>query len=1423
MQREDSGYGKRVMRSALLVAFLLGNLFSGILFNYPDVDAGQVDHSNGNVGIGYLSDFGRILKGINWDGSSQTSQDPTGFGYIGLVMDHDGYVHTPGSENIADSFSSFPYASQDDFTVVDPINLVIDDGDMQKSVAGFRNEGNGTGDPYDILINQTCWTVIYKDWAILQWQVNNIKSPGTDITNFKFGLEIPFSKEGARYGVGGDISDAGDDVDGYDASEDVYWVSDIDTGITLGVGSVITADPITHYFAKDYHSNYSNEYKYFFENDTWLYNRLHAPNSLATDGVNPKNITATVGWNGETIPPGGSRTYTIVIAANSSMGSMIDAISDARNYYQDLISGFLITEIRDSEIGLAQIEVYNNGREPTDLSSVLSLEVNGSPISGSWTNTPIPTYGYSVFTVNEAIDSEGDVITLFENGEEVDEVAYGQKGVAPDPLASESTARHYDVEAHSYTFDWVRDPTPTWNSQNDCGYVINSPNLILNRVMFNPLSPEDAYVELMYIGSSQLDISGFKIVCDNEFIIPSAIILNESNCNFVLTYSMMPAFFNEMNPEGDNVYLYDGNDNLLDMVGWSSLHTMGSYMVRSPEGGGTYQGFNDSTSIAAGWVFDHLPTLLITEFYADSISGQIEVHNPNGGEKNLALWTFESASGGPLTGTWSMWPIMPGGYSTFTVTFGSLGEEGDAIRLNYNGSLIDSVFFGTYGKAPDPLYGESTSRYYNESTSSYEDQWTREDTPTWDAQNDVPPWNLSSYILLNEVMFYPSIFPNGYYFVIINRNSHYAVDLMSYSFVSDSIWQFSPSFTLDPLERIIIRYDDNSPTTDPFYDDITPSGDNIYLYDPEGRLCDMVGWSTSHIQGMCVRRVPDGNGTQDGYDDGSSTAAGWIFDSPLEVQITEFSDSESAMTQIEVYNPWYPDIDFCVGFEFRDTTGIALPGSWPIPIVGAGDYGVFDVTSGLESDGDKIGFYQNGILADEIGYGYYGIAPDPLPDESVQRYREGIWHTNVWERNWSTGPNFGFNNDIPPANFTSLVLLNEIMFNPSVPGDRFISLYITSGSLDVSGYRIIGDVVYIIPMGTVMGPGMMFYIFNEAMDSIGFFTSMDQTGDNVYLYDNNGSLLDMAGWSSTHTPGKTMKRVPDGNGTRDGYDDDSSVAAGWVFDHEPSPPPPPPPSPPRGFGAKLVANGANVMLYWNASEDDGSGENDVVGYSVYRSETGINGSYEFADWIEATGSPNYDWIDINAGDGDWNNYFYQVRANDSENSEEKNTNLAGKFVNYLYDNWNLFSVPLNQFDNSLDYVLQTIDDNYTIIQGYHAGKSRPWLNKNKNKPLQLNDEITFSIKEGYYIKMVNPDYLVVAGAVPVNTQIDLKTGWNLVGYPSVLEKTVAEALSSISGKYNMVEYFDPILDKEVRLQSNDLMNPGFGYWIHATEDCTLIL
>jgi len=890
-----------------------------------------------------------------------------------------------------------------------------------------------------------------------------------------------------------------------------------------------------------------------------LYQRLQAPNAIATDGVTPGNITATVGWDGFDILAGEFRTFALVIAINNSFGDMMAALKDAQNYYHYEGPGFRITEFSDSNSGTQQIEVFNHEHEPTNLIAegyFLSVDGGINSLTGTWNNNPLPTYEYAVFTLNpgETIGPEGDTIGLYQNigGNKVlaDEISFGQEGIAPDPLAGESVARRFDTTAAVYIREWLRNAStgPTWGAQNDVGSVVQIPQVVLNRVMFNPIKTSEMYVELMWKKFFMLDISGYRIVCDDEFIVPQGTILGPPNIFFVLKWSDSTTFFTNMSAIGDNVYLYDTNGNLLDMVGWSSPHNQGEFMSRIPDGIGTYQGYDDVTSQAAGWVFDNLPSLIITEFYADSGSATIELFNLRGGDKNLdTRWSF-TVDSGAMTGTYATDPIPSGEYTIFTMTGGSPGNEGDTIRFYYTGSVVDEVSFGINGVAPDPLVGESTALYWDTTDGKYSNDWTREAIPTFGVQNDVPMINSNPFVVLNEVMFNPSVIPDGKYIVIINKWG-LTIDVSNYYLVCDAYYQLPP-MGMPPFTTHMINYT-NAPL---LFNSMNPTGDNVYLYDNNGQLLDMVGWNTPHTNGMSVRRVPDGAGTYQGHDDTTSESAGWVFNSPLQVLMTEISDDGSTQAQIEVYNPRYSIIDFTMGFTFESdsTPPGPLTGAWWIQSANTDEHAVFNVTAGLDSEGDTISFYQNGVLIEKISYGHKGTVPDPLPNESVERYWDGSEYTNLWERNWISGSNFGAKNDVPADNLWSSIILNEVLFNPIAVNDHFVEIYSQGDtSINISGYKLVCDTEYIIPDGIILNQDdrlfYLIYIMNNT-----FFDNMDSSGDNVYLYNANGSLVDMVGWNSQHPIGGTVCRIPDGNGTRDGYDDVSSITAGWRFNCTPT-------------------------------------------------------------------------------------------------------------------------------------------------------------------------------------------------------------------------------------------------------------------------------
>ena len=185
-------------------------------------------------------------------------------------------------------------------------------------------------------------------------------------------------------------------------------------------------------------------------------------------------------------------------------------------FWKDLYSRLIITEIQDSGTGGERIEVCNVGATSTNLNNYrLSINRGTSYLTGgSWSTTIIPPGGHSYYTTTGSqLDDEGAVVSLYNlsGTNPVDEIGYGWKGTAPDPLTSESIARY--VENGKYTIDWTRASSTSFGSLNSVPGVANEPEVILNEVLFNPAN-RTSYIELHYPGtSSSFDISGYKLGC----------------------------------------------------------------------------------------------------------------------------------------------------------------------------------------------------------------------------------------------------------------------------------------------------------------------------------------------------------------------------------------------------------------------------------------------------------------------------------------------------------------------------------------------------------------------------------------------------------------------------------------------------------------------------------------------------------------------------------------------------------------------------------------------------------------------------------------------------------------------------------------------------------------------------------------------
>jgi uncharacterized protein YkwD len=195
---------------------------------------------------------------------------------------------------------------------------------------------------------------------------------------------------------------------------------------------------------------------------------------------------------------------------------------------------------------------------------------------------------------------------------------------------------------------------------------------------------------------------------------------------------------------------------------------------------------------------------------------------------------------------------------------------------------------------------------------------------------------------------------------------------------------------------------------------------------------------------------------------------------------------------------------------------------------------------------------------------------------------------------------------------------------------------------------------------------------------------------------------------------------------------------------------------------------------------------------------------------------------------DENNIISETNENNNEELNSVSINASNSPI-HLDFGWNLISFPYTRPDSSLDSVLSTISGKYDIVQYYDSSDSAdPWKNHNSQKPIQLNDLAQLDNKMGFWIHITEPGGtdLFVDGSMPGSPQtIPLKKGWNLVGYPSSSKTLRDNALNNLAfdNEIDAIQYHDTNTDKIMYLGSNDKMEPGLGYWLHATKNCEWIV
>lgn len=161
----------------------------------------------------------------------------------------------------------------------------------------------------------------------------------------------------------------------------------------------------------------------------------------------------------------------------------------------------------------------------------------------------------------------------------------------------------------------------------------------------------------------------------------------------------------------------------------------------------------------------------------------------------------------------------------------------------------------------------------------------------------------------------------------------------------------------------------------------------------------------------------------------------------------------------------------------------------------------------------------------------------------------------------------------------------------------------------------------------------------------------------------------------------------------------------------------------------------------------------------------------------------------------------------------------------LAEGWNFVSFPVFFEKDTPSEVFKSLGSDLQIVWGYDPiegwKKYVPGGSSNT-----LGDIRPY---RGYWIRMNRPRTLTVEGNVPERMAIDLKTGYNLIGYPSLEVKKINDTIEPIKDKVDIIWYYNTSGDSWKKYVPGSLFNtlqyfePGKAYWIRIKEPAILYI
>ena len=248
---------------------------------------------------------------------------------------------------------------------------------------------------------------------------------------------------------------------------------------------------------------------------------------------------------------------------------------------------------------------------------------------------------------------------------------------------------------------------------------------------------------------------------------------------------------------------------------------------------------------------------------------------------------------------------------------------------------------------------------------------------------------------------------------------------------------------------------------------------------------------------------------------------------------------------------------------------------------------------------------------------------------------------------------------------------------------------------------------------------------------------------------------------------------------------------------------------PLGFALTLNATDVEGdTLTWSISNPASHG-------AAAASGTGASKAIDYSPTLNYIGADTF-VVQVSDGNGGLDTLTVNVTILDRHSIDL----LAG---------WNLVSFNMHPANTAIVDVLASIAGNYSLVYAWDSA-TQTWLKYDPNAEFG-NTLDTLDETVGVWIQMNAAGTLHIVGNAPGISDIDLKTGWNLVAYPSAVSLPLPGALTDHGvTNFSMVlashasDTSDPwkLYDSSAPPYASDLneMTPGWGYWIYVLADST---